>query len=147
MPSDVDLLTITSGCIKVLHQPLKAKWIKALHNWVASYDSLPLAARLNIDTDFLATCYRSHRKLKSSSPPRDDHVPNQQLSLYLNRSPVLSNFDEQIRFYVNSSWQTRITSFITTGSKYGANHYTSLAYIAGGGTHLWSYGYNVVTTI
>ena len=96
---DVDLLTIIAKCLKELCSPFKAKWIKAHQDRVASYDQLPLAARLNIDADFLATRYRFHGKLKTSS--KVDHVPDQQLSVSLNGLPLLSNFDERIRFHVN----------------------------------------------
>ena len=100
MPPDVDLLTIISDCIKELRRSFKAKWIKAHQDRVVSYDQLPLAARLNIDADFLATRYRSHGKLRTS--PQVDHVPGQQLSIHLNGQPLLNNFDDQIRFHVNS---------------------------------------------
>ena len=99
MPFDVDLLTIISTCLKDLRRPFKAKWIKAHQDRATSYDSLPLAARLNIDADFLATRYCSHGKLTSSSTV--DHVPDQKLSVYLNGSPLVNNFDERIRFHVN----------------------------------------------
>jgi hypothetical protein len=103
MPPDVDLITIISDCLKNLRRPFKAKWIKAHQDRVASYDSLPLPVRLNIDADFLATRYRSHGKLRTST--RVDHVRNQQLSIYLNGIPVLNHFDEQVRFHVNSYHQ------------------------------------------
>ena len=103
MPPDVDLLTIISDCLRDLRRPFKAKWIKAHQDRVASYDSLPLAARLNIDADFLATRYRSQGKLRMSA--QVDHVPGQQLSIYLNGVPLLNHFDEKIRFHVNSYHQ------------------------------------------
>ena len=63
------------------------------------YDKLPLAARLNIDADFLATRYREHGRLRASS--KLDHRFDQQISLYINGTPVTSQFDECIRYHVN----------------------------------------------
>jgi hypothetical protein len=103
MPPDADLLTIISDCLHTLRRPFKAKWIKAHQDRVASYDSLPLPARLNIDADFLATRYRSQGKLRTSA--QVDHVSDQQLSIYLNGLPVLNHFDDQVRFHINSYHQ------------------------------------------
>ena len=64
-----------------------------------SYDKLPLAARLNIDADFLATRYRQHGRLRSCSSL--DHRTDQQVSIFINGTPVTSQYDECIRFHVN----------------------------------------------
>ena len=64
-----------------------------------AYDKLPLAARLNIDADFLATRYRQHGRLRAVEYIA--HRADQQVSIYTNGIPVTSQFDACIRFHVN----------------------------------------------
>ena len=58
-----------------------------------------MAARLNIDADFLATRYRQHGRLRSMASI--DHSPAQQVSIYINGTPVTGQYDECVRFHVN----------------------------------------------
>jgi hypothetical protein len=99
MPPDSDLLSIISECRRQLRRPFTPVWVRAHQDDSLAYDKLPLAARLNIDADFLATRYRQHGRLRAISAI--DHRINQQISIYINGTPVTSQFDECIRFHVN----------------------------------------------
>ena len=99
MPHDADLVSIIKLMLQELRRPFSLQWVKAHQDDLASYDSLPLAARLNIDADFLATRYRSRGRLKPSS--HVDHQESQQCSFYINGTSVTSQFDACVRFHVN----------------------------------------------
>ena len=99
MPHDADLLSIISSCRRQLRRPFTPIWVRAHQDELMPYDKLPLAARLNIDADFQATRYREHGRLRASS--KLDHRFDQQISLYINGTPVTSQFDECIRYHVN----------------------------------------------
>ena len=99
MPPDADLLSIISSCRRKLRRPFIPIWVKAHQDDTIAYDKLPLAARLNIDADFLATRYRQHGRLLARSSL--EHRIDQQISLYINGTPVTSQYDECIRFHVN----------------------------------------------
>ena len=99
MPSDSDLLTIISKCLRVLNRPFRPAWVKAHQDDRTPYDKLPLAARLNIDADFLATRYRENGRLRAIA--QIDHCREQQVSIYINGQPVTSQFDSCIRYHVN----------------------------------------------
>ena len=99
MPHDADLMSIIKAMLKELRRPFSLQWVKAHQDDIASYDSLPLAARLNIDADFLATRYRSRGRLRPSESV--DHQESQHCSFYINGIPVVSQFDACVRFHVN----------------------------------------------
>ena len=99
MPHDADLLAIIRTMLKELRRPFAIHWVKAHQDNLASYDHLPLAARLNIDADFLATRYRLRGRLKQSV--HVDHQHSQQCSFYINGVPVVSQFDACVRYHVN----------------------------------------------
>ena len=99
LPHDADLLAIIQTMLKELRRPFALQWVKAHQDELVSYNQLPLAARLNIDADFLATRYRLSGRLKQSH--QVDHQPSQQCSFYINGIPVVSQFDASVRFHVN----------------------------------------------
>jgi hypothetical protein len=99
MPPDADLLSIISTCRRKLRRPFTPIWVRAHQDDTMAYDKLPLAARLNIDADFLATRYRQHGRLKAGFAITHRH--DQQISLYINGVPVTSQYDECIRFHIN----------------------------------------------
>lgn len=99
MPPDSDLLSIISSCLKQLKRPFKPRWVRAHQDDSMAYDRLPLAARLNIAADFLATRYRQHGRLRAIEMV--DHQIDHQVSIYINRLPVTSQHDDCIRFHVN----------------------------------------------
>ena len=103
MPSDADLLSIIASSLRVLKRPFRPIWVKAHQDNLISYDRLPLAARLNIDADFLATRYREHGRLRCRSYV--DHRPDNGSTLYINGSPVTGNYDASVRFHVNGYHQ------------------------------------------
>ena len=99
MPPDADLLSIISTCRRKLRRPFTPIWVRAHQDDTMAYDKLPLAARLNIDADFLATRYRQHGRLRAGAALA--HRIDQQISLYINGTPVTSQYDECIRFHIN----------------------------------------------
>jgi hypothetical protein len=99
MPHDADLLSIISSCRRQLRRPFTPIWVRAHQDNSMPYDKLPLAARLNIDADFLATRYREHGRLRASA--MIDHRLDQHISIYINGLPVTSQYDECIRYHVN----------------------------------------------
>ena len=99
MPPDSDLLSIITSCRRQLGRPFKPQWVRAHQDISIAYDKLPLAARLNIDADFLATRYRQHGRLRGIASI--DHRSEQQVSIYINGVPITSQYDECIRFHVN----------------------------------------------
>ena len=106
MPPDSDLLSIISTSLKVLRRSFRPIWIKAHQDDQCSYDRLPLAARFNIDTDFLATRYREHGRLRCISTV--DHRADNVSTLYLNGSPLTSQYDECVRFHINGYHQRAV---------------------------------------
>ncbi|KAI2508454.1 hypothetical protein MHU86_5981 [Fragilaria crotonensis] len=103
MPSDADLLSIISSSLRVLRRPFRPVWIKAHQDDSIAYNALPLAARLNIDADFLATRYREHGRLRCR--PMVDHRPDIGSTLFINGTPVTGQYDDNIRFHVNGYHQ------------------------------------------
>jgi hypothetical protein len=103
MPFDADLLSIIFSSLSVLRRPFQPVWIKAHQDDSIAYDSLPLAARLNIDADFLATRYREHGRLRCR--PIVDHRPDIGSTLFINGTPVTGHYDDNIRFHVNGYHQ------------------------------------------
>ena len=99
MPFDADLLSLIASHLKLLRRPFRSHWVKAHQDTLTAYDSLPLAARLNVDADFLATRYRQRGRLRQTA--KVDHVPDQQCSFYINGDPVTSQYDDCVRFHVN----------------------------------------------
>ena len=99
MPNDADLISIINASLRQLKRPFRPIWVKAHQDNTISYDKLPFHARLNIDADFLATRYRHHGRLRNSE--RVDHRREQQVSLYINGTPITSQYDACIRFHVN----------------------------------------------
>ena len=106
MPPDSDLLSIISTSLKALRRSSRPIWIKAHQDDQCSYDRLPLAARLNIDADFLATRYREHGRLRCISTV--DHRAENVSTLYLNGSPLTSQYDECVRFHINGYHQRAV---------------------------------------
>ena len=99
MPFDANLLSLIASHLKELRRPFTPHWVKAHQDTLTAYDSLPFAARLNVDADFLATRYRQRGRLRQTA--RVDHIPAQQCSIYINGDPVTSQYDDCIRFHVN----------------------------------------------
>lgn len=99
MPPDADLLSIISTCRKKLKRQFTPSWVRSHQDNSMAYDKLPVSARLNIDADFLATRYRQHGRLRAIASI--DHRVDQQISIYINGTPVTSQYDECIRFHVN----------------------------------------------
>ena len=106
MPPDSDLLSIISTSLKALRRSFRPIWIKAHQDDQCSYERLPLAARLNIDADFLATRYREHGRLRCISIV--DHRAENVSTLYLNGSPLTSQYDECVRFHINGYHQRAV---------------------------------------
>ena len=86
MPPDADLLAIIDSCGQKLRRPFKPHWVRAHQDSTIAYDRLPLAARLNVDADFLATRYRQHDRLRAIAST--DHHTDQRVSIYINGMPV-----------------------------------------------------------
>ena len=103
MPPDADLLPIISASLCVLRRPFRPRWIKAHQDNVSSYASLPFAARLNVDADFLATRYREHGRLRCNAVV--DHRSDNQTMLFINGIPVTSQYDACVRFHINGYHQ------------------------------------------
>ncbi|KAI2493731.1 hypothetical protein MHU86_20801 [Fragilaria crotonensis] len=99
MPPDSDLLSIITSCRRKLRRPFTPYWVRAHQDNSSAYDKLPLAARLNIDADFLATRYRQHGRLRAIVSI--DHHVDQQVSVYINGIPVTGQYDESVRFHIN----------------------------------------------
>jgi hypothetical protein len=99
MPPDSDLLSIISICRRKLKRPFTPYWVRAHQDNSMAYDKLPVSARLNVDADFLATRYRQHGRFRAIASV--DHRSDQQISLYINGTPVTSQYDDCIRFHVN----------------------------------------------
>ena len=100
MPPDADLLSLISALLVELRRPFKSVWVKGHQDSLKSYAELPLAARLNIDADFLATRYRLRGRLRPSR--QVDHVPEQQCSILINGTRITSQYDECVRYHINS---------------------------------------------
>jgi hypothetical protein len=103
MPPDADLLSIISDSLRALRRPFRPRWIKAHQDSRIAYERLPFAARLNIDADFLATRYREHGRLRCSAMV--DHRLDNVTTLYINGSPITSQYDDSIRFHINGYHQ------------------------------------------
>jgi hypothetical protein len=99
MPPDSDLLSIIASCRRQLKRPFTPHWVRAHQDETTAYDKLPLAARLNVDADFLATRYRQHGRLRAIA--FIEHRSDQQVSIYINGSPITSQYDACVRFHVN----------------------------------------------
>jgi hypothetical protein len=99
MPYDADLLSLISDLLAELRRPIVSVWVKGHQDSLRAYEKLPLAARLNIDADFLATRYRLRGRLKSSE--QVDHSHGQQVSISINGKRLTGQFDECIRHHIN----------------------------------------------
>ena len=103
MPPDADLLSIISASLRDIRRPFRPKWIKAHQDNVSSYESLPFAARLNVDADFLATRYRDHGRLRCR--PSVDFRRENQSMIFINGAPITGQYDECVRFHINGYHQ------------------------------------------
>ena len=99
MPPDADLLSIISVSLRDLRCSFRPKWIKAHQDNVSSYESLPFAARLNVNADFLATRYREHGRLRCRS--HVDHRRDNQSTLFINGAPITGQYDECLCYHIN----------------------------------------------
>ena len=82
MPYDADLLSLIKSLLSELRQKFTPIWVKGHQDSFKAYENLPLAARLNIDADFLTTQYRQRGRLKSME--RLPHEPCQQCTVTIN---------------------------------------------------------------
>jgi len=98
-PYDADLLALIVDCTTHIRRPIKCHWIKGHQDSKTDYSKLPLATRLNIDADHLATSQRTHGKDKPSTDT--DHQPSQRVSMSINGTRITSQYDSCLRFHIN----------------------------------------------
>ena len=99
MPYDADLLSLIKSLLSELRRKFTSIWAKGHQDSLTAYANLPLAARLNIDADFLTTRYRQRGRLKSME--RLPHEPSQQCSVTINGIRITGQYDESIRYHIN----------------------------------------------
>ena len=103
-PDNIDLDT----AIRELHQSLggrkmKIKWVRGHQDDRTPYEELPSEAKLNIDSDSLASDhYWSGRGQKPIETI--PHFPEFQVSILINGIRYPSKIDQQLRYHINGSY-------------------------------------------
>jgi hypothetical protein len=105
-PEDLDYIT----AIQEIHKSLggrrlrQIKWIKEGHqDDQHDYEALSADAKLNVDTDVLASSY--YWEGRGSKPtPGIPHLHEHQITIAINGIIYPSKIDEQIRFHINGSY-------------------------------------------
>ena len=89
--------------IQELRRPLSSEWIKGHQDETKSYEQLSSDAKLNVDTDRLATAI--HKNPRAKPMRSTEHLPATKMSIQiLSTRFVYGNFDGNIRYHVNAGY-------------------------------------------
>ena len=101
-PEDIDYVSAIRSLHKSLGLKLTTAWVKGHQDERIEYERLLPDAKLNVDTDHLAT---EHMFGKSNMPTQNTiHVPWQQVSILINGIRYPSQVDAQLRYHINGSY-------------------------------------------
>jgi hypothetical protein len=116
-PNDIDYVTAISELHKSLGGRLKTKWVKGHQDDRQDYNELSTDAKLNIDSDALASNhYWSGSGIKPTTAI--PHFQEYKITISINGTIYPSKIDNQLRYHINMVYTLNSTySIATSGTR------------------------------